>query len=178
MKRLYYLAPSLNSVDKISKDLHEKGVTDWRFHIVSKDEAGLYSHHLHSASAIQRTDLIRYVERGVIVGGLLGLCFTIPLAYLEEFTLNAWLAVSFFCLLFGAWTGGIGGITQENYKIRRFHDEIEKGFYLIMVDVRKEDEALIQRIMEVWHPEASLQGHSSNHINPFASSDSAGVVVR
>lgn len=177
MKRLYYLAPSLNSVDKISADLHEQGISDWRFHIISKDESGLHRHHLHSATTLQRTDLVRYVERGIIVGVLLGLCFIVPLAYLEEFTLNAWLAISVFCMIFGAWTGGVGGITQENYKIRRFHDEIEKGFYLIMVDTKKQDEERVQRIMAVWHPEASLQGHSSTHINPFVSSDSPKVIA-
>jgi hypothetical protein len=69
MKRLYYLSSSIESVEQVSNDLHEKGITDWNFHIISKDEAGLYSHHLHSASLIQRTDVVRFVERGLISGG-------------------------------------------------------------------------------------------------------------
>jgi hypothetical protein len=41
MKRLYYLSSSIESVEQVSNDLHEKGITDWNFHIISKDEAGL-----------------------------------------------------------------------------------------------------------------------------------------
>lgn len=37
MKRLYYLVPELNHVEYISRDLHEHDVTDWRFHVISKD---------------------------------------------------------------------------------------------------------------------------------------------
>ncbi|WP_156497956.1 hypothetical protein [Oleiphilus sp. HI0043] len=43
MKRLYYLSPSIDSVDQVSKDLHEHGITDWNFHIISTNEEGLYS---------------------------------------------------------------------------------------------------------------------------------------
>ena len=38
MKRLYYLSPTIDSAEQVSNDLHEKGITDWHFHIVSKDE--------------------------------------------------------------------------------------------------------------------------------------------
>ena len=78
MKRLYYLSPSIDSVDDVSQDLHEHGITDWNFHIISTNEDGLYSHHLHSANAFQRTDVIRFVERGLLSGGLVGLLFSGP----------------------------------------------------------------------------------------------------
>jgi len=171
MKRLYYLSPSIESVEQVSNDLHEKGITDWNFHIISKDETGLYSHHLQSASLIQRTDVVRFVERGLISGGVLGLLFTMPLAYIEAFTTNVWLAVTFFCVLFGSWAGFIGGISQENYKISRFHDHISAGQYLIMVDVHKQHEELIRSVMEIRHPEAIAQGKSAVFTNPFASED-------
>ena len=52
MIRLFYLVSSIDSAKEISDDLHEHDVTDWRFHIVSKDEAGLYTHQLHTASIL------------------------------------------------------------------------------------------------------------------------------
>ncbi len=168
MKRLYYLTPTITSAEAISEDLHDEGVTDWNFHILSKDEAGLYSHHLHSANLLQRTDIVRYMERGLIVGLLMGACFAIPLYFLEEFTFGAWMAISVFCLLFGVWCGGIGGITRDNYKIERFHEDIESGKYLLMIDVHKHDEDVIKRVMAIRHPEARLQGHTSTHTNPFS----------
>ena len=173
MKRLYYLSPSIESAEQVSNDLHEKGITDWNFHIISKDDKGLYAHQLHSASLFHRTDVVRFMERGLISGGVLGLFFTMPLAYIEAFTFNAWLGVAFFCVLFGSWAGFVGGISQENYKVQRFHSQISEGQYLIMVDVHKEHEELIRCVMSIRHPEAVIQGQSSTITNPFASDDLA-----
>jgi hypothetical protein len=61
MRRLFYLVSSIDSAKEISEDLHKNGVTDWRFHVLSKDEAGLYTHNLHSASVSDRTDVVRFM---------------------------------------------------------------------------------------------------------------------
>jgi len=177
MKRLYYLSPSIDSAELVSKDLHEQGITDWHFHILSKDEAGLFSHHLHSANTFQRTDFIRFVERGLLSGGIIGLFFSVPFAYIEAFTLNAWLTITFFSVLFGAWCGGVGGISQENYKIQKFHKQISEGQFLIMVDVKRKDEQRIRCIMAVRHPEAEVQGQGSTFTNPFAKDQTDNTVV-
>ena len=50
MKRLFYLVYQMDSVESISEDLHKEGITDWRFHVLSRDEAGLFTRKLHSAS--------------------------------------------------------------------------------------------------------------------------------
>lgn len=168
MRRLYYLSPTIESAEQVSDDMHAHGVTDWHFHVLSKDEAGLYSHHIHSANAFQRTDLIRFTERGLICGVGLAAIFLLPLNYIQEFTFNTWLSLSAFCILFSTWCAGIGGISQENYKIQRFHDDIEAGNYLIMVDVPKADEEMIKRVMSIRHPEAKLEGQSSTFTNPFS----------
>lgn len=178
MKRLYYLSPSIDSVDNVSKDLHEHGITDWNFHIISTNEEGLYSHHLHSANAFQRTDLVRFVERGLMSGGLVGLFFLIPFTYISEFTFNAWLTITLFSMFFGAWFGGVGGLNTEHYKIRKFHDQIVSGQYLLLVDVNKKDEQRIKCIMEIRHPEAVLQGHSSTITNPFSMDDADHVSMK
>jgi len=168
MKRLYYLSPTIDSAELVSKDLHEQGVTDWNFHVVSKDEAGIVTHNLNSATPFQRTDVVRQVERGIIAGSLTGLVFAVPLMYLEAFTVSVWLSISFFCVIFGAWSGGMSGISQEHYKIQRFHDQFSDGQYLIMVDVKMKDESIVQAIMSERHPEAILQGYDSTFNNPFA----------
>ena len=168
MKRLYYLSPSIESAEGVSSDLHEHGITDWNFHIVCNNEEGLFTHQLHSANALQRTDLVRFVERGLMSGGLVGLFFAVPFTYIDEFSFAAWLIITAFSMLFGAWFGGIGGLSAENYKIQKFHQQIEDGQYLIMVDVKRSFEQSIKCIMAVRHPEAVIQGQSSIFINPFA----------
>jgi len=179
MKRLFYLVSAIDSVEEISEDLHEHGVTDWRFHILSKNEAGLYERHLHSASIFDRTDLVRFVERGAIIGGLFGLAFILPTVLLGFFELPtlAWVALFAFCVFAGGWIAGFGGITAENYRIRPYHDAVERGEYLVMVDVPKQYEDEMKRLMAKNHPEARLQGEDSSYNNPFVESDGKFHVV-
>lgn len=168
MKRLYYLTDSLESADLISRDLYEAGIKDDDLHILCCDEDALRQHHLHAATILQRTDIIRSVERGLIVGGMMSLCFMLPLAYMESFTFNAWLGISAFCIVVSLISGVIGGLAQENYKIYRFHDAVEQGRLLLMVDTPSEQEGFVRRIMSSQHPEAMLQGVTSTLANPFS----------
>ena len=170
MKRLFYLVDSIDSVEEISDDLHDNGVTDWRFHIISKDEAGLFNHRLHSASILDRTDLPRFVERGVLIGALAGVLVVGILSLVVGLTMpmGAWIALFAFSVVAGGWLAGFGGIQTENYRIRQFHDDIEAGKYLVMVDVRRQDEREMKRLMSLRHPEAVLRGEDSSFNSPFA----------
>lgn len=170
MVRLFYLVSSIDSAKEISDDLHAHGVTDWRFHIVSKDEAGLYTHQLHSASILDRTDLPRFVERGAIIGFVLALAIVLPLSLTDIVPLPAaaWVALFAFLVAAGAWIGGFGGIQGENYRIQPFHQDIEAGKYLIMVDTPKDHVPKVKELMTKNHPDAELQGKDSSFNNPFA----------
>lgn len=170
MKRLFYVVDSIDSVDEISEDLHSHGVSDWRFHIISRDEAGLYRHHLHTASVLDRTDLPRFVERGVLIGAVAGVLVMGILSLIVGLNLptGAWIALFAFAVVAGGWLAGFGGIQSENYRIRRFHDDIEAGKYLVMVDVPQKDEQEMKRLMGMRHPEAVLRGEDSSFNNPLA----------
>lgn len=170
MRRLFYLVSSIDSAEDISRDLHQHGVTDWRFHVVSKDEAGLYQHNLHTASVVDRTDLVRFVERGMIIGLAIVLLFLVPLMLLSNLgiPLVGWLALAVFLVAAGGWLAGFGGIQGENYRIQAFHDDIEAGKHLIMVDAPKKHVAKVKELMQKNHPEAELQGEDTSFNNPFA----------
>ncbi|WP_404369110.1 hypothetical protein [Marinobacter sp.] len=171
MRRLFYLVSSIESAKEISDDLHREGVSDWRFHIISRDEAGLYTHKLQSAGVADRTDLVRYVQRGALVGLVLGLAFVLPLAIFGFLGLPAaaWIALVVFLAVAGGWLGGFGGIQGENYRIAPFHDDIKAGKHLVMVDVPKEHIPKVKELMKKHHPEAELEGQDSAFNNPFAS---------
>ena len=169
MKRLYYLTSNIDSAEQISIDLHSRGISDWRFHIISKNEAGLISHRLHSANLFYRTDIIRYGERGAIIGAAMGILFAGSLYFGQSISVVAAMLMVITLTFFGAWVGGLGGISRENYKVKRFHDDIVKGLYLIMVDVSPKEMDLIRAVMADNHPEAVLQGvDQSTWINPFS----------
>ena len=171
MRRLYYIADDLPTTRAISDTLHEEGVTDWNFHVVAKDETGLYQHHIHSATPIHQLDIIHTGERramfgagiGLVVGLIVYVFDALPFATTE-------LTVFLFGLvggLFGAWQGGVIGRSRENYKLEPYHDEIEAGRYLILVDVDPASRGRVREIMNMGFPRVRYCGKDTTMINPF-----------
>lgn len=171
MRRLYYVAEDVDTSQRISAALHAEGISDWNFHVLAKDEDGLYRHHIHSASPIHQLDIVHTGERWAIVGALI--CFTIGLAaHLSgslpwETSPVSVVLVTLVGGLFGAWQGGMVGMSRENYKIEPFHDDIEAGRYLILVDVRPDNKAQVREIMNMEFPEVRFCGRDTTFINPF-----------
>src|SRR3990170_3483580 len=141
MKCIYYLTSTLSSTHDVAEDLHQVGVKDFYLHVISKDECGLKKQHIHSSNYLETLDVPSYVY-AILVGA---------------------------ATLFGAWSGGLAGIGTENKKLRRFHDDIDAGKYLILVYVRKHQEATVRKMMTERHSDAELVAVDSHFINPFTS---------
>ena len=175
MKRIYYLTDTIDSTEQISKDIHQAGITDWNFHVLSKDEAGLYRRHIHSANSLQKLDIIRNAERGGVVGFGVSVLATLFVITAEPFGANlsglVYVAIFGFITLFGAWLGGLIGLSMENQKIAQYHDDIEAGKFLVMIDVKAGKEAQVQDLMTKSHPEARFMRIGSTFINPFKFAD-------
>lgn len=171
MKRLYYLTGNLDSTEEISNDIHAAGITDWHFHVISKDEAGLYRRHIHGATLFQKNEAIRYGERGALMGLAVALLLTMILMADDSLAAGlsglGYLAVFGFVTMFGAWAGGLMGLSTENRAIARFHDDLDAGHNLILIDVRREQEEAISRVMAEKHPEARLVEVGSTLVTPF-----------
>ncbi len=177
MQRLYYLADDVDVTERVSEALHKEGTSDWNFHVLAKDEAGLCTHHVHRATPYQQLDVVRTGERWGLIGAAIGLlaglvCFAWqPLPW----ETNTVMVVMMMLIggFFGAWQGGMVGLTRESYKIAPFHDDIEAGRYLIMVDVKREDRPRVRDLMNMEFPKVQRCGSSSTLINPF---ERAGAV--
>jgi hypothetical protein len=171
MKCLYYLAPSLVSTHQISEDLHDVGIEDWLLHVVSKDEEGLKKEKIHSSNWLETTDLLRDGFIGANFGFIAGAIATGGLMLFEPFGPNLPGIVLFFVMvvatLFGAWVGGLTGMDSENRKLRRFHDDIEAGSYLVLIYARKGQGVKIKAMMAARHPEARHAATDRHFINPF-----------
>ncbi len=174
MRRLYYLAEDLETTESISARLHAAGITDWNFHVLAKDATGLYTHHIHSALAHHQKDIIRTGEIGAIYGGLGGLAVAAGVFALGLFAwLSSWVDVLIWGLV-GALFGGMMGIRRgskrDHFRLEAFHDDIERGAYLIMVDVRKEDKARIRELMNMEFADVAYRGNESTFVRPFKTS--------
>lgn len=171
MKRLYYLTNNINIAEQVSDRLHQEGITDWNFHVLGKDKANVISHHLHSATPLQELDIIRSGERGVMLGFLIGVLVMAAIALLTplgaQMNLLAQVGTVVLFSFFGAWVGGLVGVSTENYKIRRFHHNIESGEFLLMIDVTRDQQASVRQIIRDFD-QIREAGEDSTFINPFS----------
>ena len=170
MKRLYYLSNNIDVVERLSDELHERGITDWNFHVMGKDKANMVRHHLHTTTPLHELDIVRSGERGVLAGFVVGLLITCYVALFTSFGESMGLIVQIGSVvlfsLFGAWVGGLVGVSNENYKIRRFHSAIDAGNFLIMVDVDRFQRREVENVIDMFH-EIQRAGEDSIMISPF-----------
>ncbi len=174
MKRLYFLTNRIDRAESISAEIHEKGVRDWNFHIMSRDKKGLTKHQLHSTnSLIHERDAIRIGERGAIIGVVAGLLASLGFfaltSYIPIYRIPGEAIMLFFCVslaVIGAILGSMFGLTSENAKIRRFHDDLDAGSYLLMIDVRKRDAPQIEKMMSQQEGMSQV-GEGTSIISPF-----------
>ena len=170
MKRLYYLSQDLEDTGKISDDLHQAGISDWHFRVICKNPEGLYQHHIHSANPLQRLDVIHCGEQGALTGAGFGLVLASTLLLLDPpgypTDLKMFGLIISICALIGAWIGASSGLSHQNYKISRFHDQIEAGQYLIIIDIKKAQREAVEEVMQR-HPHAAKCGEGSSFTNPF-----------
>ena len=173
MKCSYYLSPNLADACRASDDLHNSGVKDWFIHIVSKDEAGLQRMNLHSANYVETLGFVHDGLIGAAIGLLLGSTFAGFISATEPFgadvPLIAYLGIMLLLTCFGAWQGGLAGISKENKKLGRFHDEIEAGKFLILVYAHLAEEGKVHAMMSSLHPESLFVGLDPFFYNPFCS---------
>lgn len=172
MKCFYYLAPTLESTQQISGDLHEVGVMDWFLHVISKDEAGLKREQIHSSNYLETTDILRDGLIGANIGFIAAVIAAGLVMILEPFGPETPKVVYFFVVvvftMFGAWVGGLTGIDKRNKKLKRFQKDIDAGKYLILIYAFKDQEDAVREMMRDKHAEARLVAIDRRFLNPFS----------
>src|SRR5690348_4395105 len=118
MKRLYYLAKTLQEADAMHAALRSSGIGNWNYHVVSRDDVGVYKHHFHNASPLQANNVILQGERGALIGIVAGLVVALIITgvfnYFGNHLLAAFIVVTAIVTFHGAWTGAMVGLSQPN----------------------------------------------------------------
>lgn len=142
MKRKYYLADSLDTLDEVVAVLHnELHIKENHIHIISNNTHGLKEHHLHPANLIHKSDVIRGSERGALYGVFFGIMFFVVAAYQSTFwdvilPVRQMMLLTIFSspIIFGFLAGAFFGVLHSNFRISQFDYEIDKGHHLMLVD--------------------------------------------
>jgi hypothetical protein len=162
MRRLYFLIPDVESAKTIVDELLLARIDERHIHIVAKDHHPLEEAHLPEAGLLEESDFVPALERGLTVGGATGLlagvaALTFPPAGLVLGG-GAILATSLLGAGLGAWVASMIGVSIPNSQLDRFHDAIERGELLMMIDVPKAKVDEITDLVKSHHPEAHVEG--------------------
>lgn len=163
MKRLYYITDEIDFAEHISQELSANGIDAHHIHVLSKNEAGVVTHHLNGPNLFERLDFIRGGINGLVVGMLLAIVSLFVGRFFFGMAFNGVGQIALLCLmmLFGTWVGGLIGFTHENRHLRRFHDQIEQGRHLMMIDVKPSEERTVHLIIEQLN-EAQFSGEDEH----------------
>jgi len=160
MRRIYFLVPDVSTTKRIVDELLLARIDDRHIHVIAK--SGTPMEDLPEANLFQKSDFIPAVERGLALGGSVGI-----LAGLVAITLPAsapMLAGGVLLMAtlsgagIGAWAGGMIGVSVGNTRIKKFEDAIEAGQLLLLADVPKSRVEEIEERVKQHIPQVEIEG--------------------
>lgn len=160
MRRLYFLAPKVESARQIVDELLLARIDSRHIHITAADHHVLTESNLPEAGLLQESDFIPAVERGLAIGGATGILAGLVVATLPSVALGggAVLGIGLAGAGFGAWLSGMIGISVPSTRLKDYESAIERGGLLMMIDVPKSRVSEIVDMVKQHHPEAEVEG--------------------
>ncbi|RJE76377.1 hypothetical protein CWB96_02945 [Pseudoalteromonas citrea] len=169
MKRLFYATNNLDDAESISDEVHKLGIDDHHFYVLSRDESGIKSHHLHGSSNIDKTDIIAAKKRAkMMASGALAIIIAAvalstnalnsQLLWAIFAAISAYVVISFILLI----TGG----SFDGYFKSLINERLDSGEVIIIIDVEKAQSKKVERQLDT-HDHAQFLADSSNLASPI-----------
>lgn len=166
MQRIYFLVPDIDTSRTIVTELKEAEVEEKHIHIVAADNVSLEE--LPEASLLQKSDFLAAVERGIPLGAAAGL-----LAGLVTIVVPGGVAMGGGALLatmaagagVGSWMGSMVALDIPNSRHREFQQAIDRGEFLMLIDVPKERVLEIENLVLAHHSGAELERVEARALN-------------
>jgi hypothetical protein len=159
-RRLYFLLPDVDSARRMLDEMLLARIEVGHIHVLGK--RGELPPDLPEANFMQKTDFVHGAQLGFGIGGLAGIAigllvvaFTAEGASLRPVTV---LIAALLGAMFGAWTSSMAASSVPNSRLKRFHDDIERGKVLMMVDVPMSRVQEISDLVARRHSEAEPGG--------------------
>jgi hypothetical protein len=161
VRRIYFLAPNIQTTHKIVEELQDEGIDDQHIHILAKRDTPLEG--LPEAGMTIKSDFLPALERGVALGGTTGLLAGLIGLRFAGFAIAGGpvLAIIIAGATIGSLMGGLVGMNVGNTRLKKFEDAIEQGEFLILIDIPRERIETIKQLVKKHHSEAEFEGLES-----------------
>lgn len=164
-RRIYWLLPDVDSARRTMDDLLLARIAEQHIHFVAREGVDLSA--LHEANLMQTSDVVRAAQAGLVIGGAVGAVVGVIAAVYFPIVGDApqWGLAAVLAMIgaaFGAWSSSLIGVSTPSHRLERFHDAIEQGRVLLMVDVPRGRVDEIEARLAALHPEAHLEGVEPN----------------
>ncbi|MDD5580316.1 MAG: DUF1269 domain-containing protein [Methylobacter sp.] len=158
MRRIYFLAPDIETTHKIVEELRSKGIEDHHMHILAKRDTPLGD--LPEAGVSIKTDFIPAVERGAVLGGTTGLLAGLVGLRFAGFAIAGGpvLGILMASATIASLAAGLIGMSVGNSRLKKFEEEIEQGKLLVLLDIPKDQIEDIKQSVIKHHPDAEFEG--------------------
>ena len=171
MKQQLYLLPDLDSSKQLVSLVEAEGIPDKHIHVAHRDHTSAQRYHLNDLNFIEEFDTIHAGERGLMIGVVLAILAGLSLYELLEGHPVASAITLFFGVIilgFSTWLGGLIGSSSDNYRLQPFHEHLQQGGSLVLIDVRTDMESRLASLIRRSFPQARPAGTSSTVDNPFS----------
>lgn len=159
-RRLYFLLPNVKSAQIVHTELLLAKIEERHMHVIARSDIALDN--LPEAGLLQKTDVIRGLQLGLVLGGLTGmiLSFIAIQTHMIVPGLEVWSVGSLSAggAFLGAFASTMVALNMANTRLARFQIDIEKGRILFMVDVPFRRVNEITEMVRGHHPEADMRG--------------------
>ena len=159
-KRLYFMLPDIQSARQMLDEMLLARIEVRHIHFLAK--RGALPDDLPEASVLQKTDIVHGAEMGLVIGGVAGTLGGVLVVLLPpggvSLQLVTILITALLGALFGVWVSSLVGTQVPNSRLKAFHDDIERGKVLMMVDVPIGRITSIREMVARRHPEAISGG--------------------
>ena len=158
MRTIYFMVPDKKTTQKIVAEIRAQDIGEQNIHVLAKRGTSLKN--LPEASFMQKTDFIPAIERGLILGGMVGLVAGVFTQLFSDITVSPILFMGLFIAGagIGFLAGGLIGLSAGNSRLKQFETAIGKGEFLVLLDIPKEQIDKISKAITQHHPSVDFKG--------------------
>ena len=172
MKRLVFLAPTLEQAQNVVEDLRKMDIPDEKMHVVAKDHQMLQDANIHEATDMETSEVESDMDWGMVSGGTIGVIAGLAVLGTAPFGLvlggGTLLTLSLLGIGFGGWLGKMIGEGTPNSLIEKYEHALDDGQIVMMVDVPAERLPEFHHMIRGHCPKALIESVHIFHDDPLA----------